>query len=182
MKLSQAIGLCLYFYGIMSFVSAAQSSQRDASLLDMYTAQCIIKNMHDEIQSCDEDFVVEIMVILVGTYEKIVGATVSYCLMMHNPVLQEDLHDEVARILAQDIIKILSILLRQFVSFITDKKITLKEKLYYCALIGTAIIIIKLGVDQLPKSLKKKDNNKDNQSDDLPAESGYVSGKFAHYR
>ena len=183
MKLSQTSRM--FFLCFLGFNVGLQALQQDQLLLDMYTTQQIIKNIHAEIgghqdEQIDHDVVNEVMLILIGTYEKVVGITVTYCLMMHNPMLQYDLRDEIAKIIAQDAIKIISILIKQCTYFIFNKKMNLKEKLWYCGLIASIIVIIKLGLDQIPLSIQQE--NSDKNLINLDKESGYVSDKFSIYR
>jgi hypothetical protein len=124
-----------------------------------------------------EDFVVEMVTILMGTYEKMIGLTVSYCLMMHNPLMQQKIKDEIAALLAQDTITIMSILSKQAIYYMFDKKVTVQKKLWYCSAIISMIIIMKCGIDQIPVSIKpQKDQKEDGDK------TSYLKDKFALYR
>lgn len=174
-------------FAIVSFWSMvyANRSEHEQFLLDIYISEKIIKKVHDDIVDLfdrDEDqvqekFVVEIVAILMSTYEKMIGLTVSHCLMMHNPLMQQKIKDEIATLLAQDTIKITSILSKQAIYYMFDEKVTLKEKLWYCGAIISMIIIMKCGIDQIPVSIKSQKDQQENVD-----RTSYLTNKFALYR
>ena len=135
MKLSQALGFFLYLCGITTISTSnfvAQELQDKRYLSDFYTASKIIDNLRIEMQDyqvkeeicADRDWIVEITVILIEMYEKIVAATATYFLMMHNPYLQQNLQDEVARIITRDLVKIFAILGKELTYFIFNHEMT----------------------------------------------------------
>ena len=133
---------------------------------------------------------IEIIAILVGTYEKIVGTTVTYYLMMNMPG-QQNIQYSIAVIIAQDAVKILNILSKRLLSFICSQKMTWQQKAWYCTWVAAVIILIKLGIDQIPqpeKSDKKEcfpplmpvQNSNSHQIQE--PESGFLQGKFNNWR
>jgi hypothetical protein len=183
MKLWQVARLSIYFYGVI-WCGQLLSCDQNNILQEIYAAENVIKkigiDLNDYQEQQDHSFIVDITVIFIEMYEKIVGVTVTYCLMMHNPVLQQNLHDEVGRIIAQDMIKVFAILAKQCVYFILNKKMSLQEKIWHCGLVVSIIILIKLGIDQIPQSIKPK--NRDENNNYNLQESGYVTGKFENYK
>lgn len=175
-------------FAIVSFWSVvyANRSEHEQFLLDIYISEKIIKQVHDDMvnlfdrddeDQVQEEFVVEIVSILMGTYEKMIGLSVSYCLMMHNPLMQQKIKDEIATLLAQDTIKILAMLSKQAIYYMCDEKVTLKEKLWYCGAIISMIIIMKCGIDQIPVSMKSQKDQQENVD-----RTSYLTDKFALYR
>jgi|GEM_PF-1441807 len=138
-----------------------QEGISDIDILDMYTTLRVIRGVHDDVQdqlSHDDqleqsDFIVDIMIVLVGMYEKIVGATATYYLMAYLPV-QQSLHEIVGKIIANGVIEIMSILSRQLIRYIFNQDMTLREKIWYCAWAISIIGLIKVGIDQIPQSIK----------------------------
>lgn len=183
MKLWQVAHLSIYFYSIIYF-GQLLSYEHDYILREIYSAEDVIQRIRIDLDSYqaeeEHNFIVDITVVFIEMYEKIVGVTVTYCLMMHNPVLQQNLHDEVAKIIAQDMIKVFAILAKQLVYFVLNAKMSLQEKIFYCGLIASIIILIKLGIDQIPQSIKPK--NRDENNNYNLQESGYVTGKFDYYK
>ncbi len=173
-------------YGIfvalgLGFSLHALEVNNNECLFNMDVVSHVIGGMRIDLESYEQDFsdrdcIVEISIILVEMYEKIVSATVTYFLMMHNPMLQQNLHDEVAKIIARDMIKIFAILGKEFIFFIFNKKMTVQEKLARCCAIGAVIIVLKIGIDQFPL---KKDVIKEIIIDD---KSAYLSDKYNLYR
>jgi hypothetical protein len=106
----------------------------------------------------DQDFVMEIMEILISMYEKIVSASVSYYILMDLP-RQEKLQNIVARIIAQDTLKIINILNKKIINYLFNKDMTWERKILYCAFIGVIIMIIKLGIDRIAQNIQAEKNN-----------------------
>ena len=190
MKLSQTSGIYFYFYTLVMICGwnvPMQASQDNRCLSYLQTTQNAINNLRIDLEGYeygqdipDRDFIVEITVILIEMYEKIVSATVVYILMMHNPMLQQNLRDEVARIIARDMVKIFAILSRELTCFIFSQKMNVQEKIARCCVIAAIIVIIKLGIDQI--SFENKQNNITNNYVFSKEESGYLSDKFGAYR
>ena len=177
MKQLIIFSVSFYLYIAMYFIEtpmimAAPCSQmtmvsralQDKTLLDIYTTLRIIKQIHrdtenqyellpEEDQDIQQDFMVDIMIVLVGTYEKIIGTTVTYYLTM-NMAIQQDLQSSVAIIIAEDMAKIFNIISKKLVFFIFNQRMTWQQKLWYCTWTLTVIGIIKLGIDQIPKIIK----------------------------
>ena len=145
--MKQSIQLSLYFYIsiVMLFTEAImyaqdynvvslriQEQKQEQQLLDIFTTLRIINKIHKDIednsdqlsledQALQEDCMIEIIAILVGTYEKIVGTTVTYYLMMNMPA-QQNIQHTIGIIIAQDTIKILNILSKRLLLFIYSQK------------------------------------------------------------
>ncbi len=181
MKLIQVIFVMISVWHVVY----ATRSEHEQFLLDIYTSKKIIKQMHDEVVDLSshddsqkqEEFVIEILTILMSTYEKMIGLTVSYYLMMHNPYMQQKIKDEIATMLSQDVIKILSIVSKQALYYMFDEDVTLQEKLWYCGAIISMIIVMKLGIDQIPPSMKLQKNQQEHVD-----KTSYLTDKFALYR
>ncbi len=139
-----------------------------------------IENLHEqqsqEDQIVQQDCVTDIMIILIGTYEKMIGATVTYYLMMNLPI-QQNLHQTIAIILADDIIKIINILGKQLLQFIFNHQISWQKKVWYCAWIVSIIAVIKIGIDQIPQSIQPQQFNIINDD-----KSSYLKDKFSNYK
>src|SRR3989339_1038483 len=217
--MKQSIRLSLYFYLfiVMFFTQTIacdqiykeiplqiQDQKNDQQLLDIYTTLRIIKKIHKDLedyssdalpledQTFQEDCMIEIIAILVGTYEKIVGATVTYYLMINMPG-QQNIQHTIAIIIAQDAIKILNILSKRLLSCIYSQKMTWQQKAWHCTWVVGVIILIKLGIDQIPQPYKSdKSDKKENiplqvsvQNSDShkiqEAESGFLQGKFNNW-
>ncbi len=194
--MNQSIVLHLFFYlYIMGSVHCLQATTfqkhiNNEDLRDVYTTLHTIKKIHQDIENqhnesseedqiIQHDCIVEIMIVLIGTYEKIVGATVTYYLMMNMPI-QQNLHQTIAIIIAEDIIKILRILGNQLIHFIFNRHMTIQEKIWYCTWIVGMIVGIKMCIDTIPQSIKPQPEahvtiNNSN-------ESGYLSDKFSNYK
>ena len=167
----------------------------DQNVLDTYTTLRTIKRIHRDVQDQydqrpednhqQQDFMIDIMVLLVSMYEKIVAATVTHYLMLHVPG-QEDLQITVARIIAQDTVKIIAILGKQLMYFIFSQQMTWQEKLWYCGWVVTVIVIIKLGIDQISKSEKQKSSTPPLQKVSIPEsiqeEQSHLSQQFGNYK
>lgn len=133
----------------------------DLEILDVYTTLRVVRDVHDDVQSQlsqnnqlgQHDFIVDIMAVCVGMYEKIVGATVTYYLMAYLP-MHQNLHDIVGKIIAEGIIEITSILSRQLIHYIFNQNMTLREKIWYCGCAISIIGLIKIGIDQIPQIMK----------------------------
>ena len=210
--LSLSFYLCMTMYFLATtlhleaFYSAQEQSQ-DRILLDMYTTLRVIKKIHRDVENqCEQftqddeylqdehpqqDFMIDIMIVLVGTYEKIVSATVNYYIMMHTP-MQQDLQNNVAMIIAEDVVKIFNILGRRLIVFLIDHKMTWQKKIWYCMSIASVIIMIKIGIDQIPKIVKidKPESSSPyifpRENDNLykisEPESGYLKDQFNYWK
>ena len=99
-----------------------------------------------------------LFVIFIEMYQKIVEATVAYYLMP-NTSIHHNLHDIIIKIIADYVIKLTSILSSKLIDFIFDHKISWQEKVAYCGWILSMMIIIKLGIEQLPKDNNIAKNN-----------------------
>ena len=201
--------LSFYFYIVICFAGSFLDLKafgstipyqhlNDQQLLDTYTTLKVIKRIQIDVQnkyddqiqednqSPQPDFMIDVMVVLFGTYEKIVGATVTHYVMINMP-MQQNLQSTVARIIAEDLIKIISILGKQLMNFIFSKQMTLQEKIWHCAWVFSVIIMIKIGIDQLPVSTKPQQpfyNSLHNGSDSQRIqgeESVYLTGKFGNW-
>ncbi|MBV8660817.1 MAG: hypothetical protein JO129_01565 [Candidatus Dependentiae bacterium] len=175
-QLSLSFYLYITIYFIGSFINlealeyiSMQKRCLDKDLLEMFTTLRVIKKIHKDLQDqyhelqnsdyeqqkeCEkeEDFIVDIMIILTGTYEKIIGVTVTYYLTLNTPI-QQNLHNSIAQILAEDSIKIISILGKKLMYFVFNLHLSWQEKLWYCACVISIITIIKLGIDQIPQQI-----------------------------
>ena len=163
--------LSFYFYVILCFAGSfidldalnftiAPGEVREAEILNMYTTLRVIRMVHDDthdqlLQEVDHqpDFIVDVMTVFVGVYEKIVGATVTYYLIPHLS-MKQNLHDIVGRIIADGVIEIASILSRQLIYYISNQSMTLREKIWYCAWAISIIALIKVGIDQIPQFIQ----------------------------
>lgn len=201
-SLSFYLYIATCFFGLTIFLEASYDAHhilsQDQTLSNVHTTLRVIKQVHRDIEDLHEqsiqdnqfpehDFLIDIMIVLVGTYEKMVGATVTYYLMINMPI-QYNLQDAVARIIAEDIIKIMSILGKRFIHFIFDRHMTWKEKLWYCAWIISVITLIKIGIDQIPQPVQPQPtlynlpneimNLQKNEED----KSGYLKEKFNDWK
>jgi hypothetical protein len=129
-------------------------SPYDKDILEIYTAlkvQCDLEEDFDQLEDDEEpiqqDFIIDIIVVLVGMYEKIVASTVTHYLLINLPG-QEKLQNIVTKIIAEDIVKIISILCQRVLHFIYSHRMTWKEKLSYCIWVASIIVMIKLSIDQ----------------------------------
>lgn len=133
---------------------------------DSYTKIKVMKQFHralddqfdqelqeDEVER--HDYMIDVITILAGTYKKIVAATVIHYLLVHVPE-QKNLHEIVAQIIADDTIKIIDILFKEFLYVITHYKMTWREKMWYCTCFVSLIIMIKLEIDQIPEIAEEK--------------------------
>lgn len=137
-------------------------------------------NNNEPHEDCnaEKDTIVEIMIILTGTYEKIINATVTYYIMIHMP-MQQDLHTTVALILAEDMAKIVTVLCKRLLEFGLHPSLTWKHKAWYCVWIISMIGIIKLGIDQIPKVIPDiSPESLTNQEE----EGAYLKEKFSNYK
>lgn len=176
--------------------SLKKQADFDAYLLDLYTTLSLVKNMHKKIDAYEQqdDFlenipthtpdthdeenqqsmIMAIMVILSDTYQKIIKATVAYY-VMSNTTIHYDLHTVVAKILAEDSIKIFGILGQGFTRFMLSHTMTWKEKIWYCVSIMVIIVGIKLAIDGLPQKYTYYDFYKNDNKN------SYVEDKFCDY-
>jgi len=99
----------------------------------------------DIVDECQDDILIEIMAILLGMYEKIVGATVTYLVMSHTP-MQENLHVMIAKIISDDALRIFNIIGKKYIEFVLNKKISLQDKIIYCMSLACCIVFIKMGL------------------------------------
>ncbi len=179
--MKQKIMFCLFFYIHINMLFAesiiqvpypiskiTQNQTNDTYILDVYTTLRVIKKMHRDVESefdqlssedksLEQDYMFEIITILMGTYEKIVNATVTHYLMVNIPP-QQNLQNTIGIIVAEDIFKIMNILGRRVLSFICDEKMNWQQKIWHCTWITGIIIIMKLSIDQIPKPEKQNDN------------------------
>lgn len=207
LSLSFYLCMTMYFLGTTSFLEAFYSPReqsQDQAILHMYTTLRVIKKIHRDVENeynqlsqdgnefsqddeQQQDFMIDIMIVLVGTYEKIVGATVTYYVMMNTP-FQQDLQNSVAIIIAKDAVEIFNILGRQLITFIMNHKMTWQKKLWYCMWTISIIAMIKLGIDQIPKTVKPElstyvfppENN--NLEKIQGPESAYLKEKFNNWK
>jgi hypothetical protein len=199
-SLSFYLYIAIYFVAVPIDLQASfpfltgQEQLEDQAMHDIYTTLRMIKDMHRDVehqqdelpqeeQIAQQDFILDIMVVLVGTYEKIVGATVTYYLMMNMPT-----HDTVAIIIAEDIIKIINILGKRLIYFIFNRQMTWQEKVWYCAWVISVIAIIKISIDQIPQSVKPQQSAYDLPVQDVDLnkisddKSAYIKDKFSNYK
>lgn len=106
----------------------------------------------DDVHEFGSDIVIEVVLICVEMYEKIIEATVTYYLLINVPG-QQNLHDVIVRIIVNHVIKIINILYRQFMHFIFDHELTWKEKVMHCTWILGFIFVIKISLEKLPKTI-----------------------------
>jgi hypothetical protein len=189
--MKQPIIISLHFYCILvmfftlttfflqgySCIDAQQ--KKDQEIANIYTTLRVIQKIHRDVEdhydqlppedmAMQQDCMIEIISILVETYEKIVGTTVTYYLMMNMP-MQQNLQQAIAVIIAQDTLKILHVLGKRLLQFITSQNMTWQQKAWYCTWVAGIIIIIKLGIDQLPQIEKKeKDSSQEKNSSATP--------------
>ena len=145
--------------------------QQDNLLIHVDKIQQIFKDNYDNKDVCKKDTITSILFVLTGTYEKIVQSTVAYFLMYHNPVMQQNLRDQITYIIVQDVMKIVSILVQDGFDFINTQEISTSEKIAYCSAILIMIAGMKLGIDKLQVSMVE---NKKDQTE----ETSYVIEKF----
>ena len=189
--MKQRIMLSLHFYYtlVMLFTgtscmlqgsySITQGQKKDQEFVNIYTTLRIIQKIHRDVEdhydqlpaedmAMQQDCMIEIIAILVETYEKIVGTTATYYLMMNMP-MQQNLQEAIAVIIAQDTLKILHVLGKRLLQFITSQNMTWQQKAWYCTWVAGIIIIIKLGIDQLPQPEKKeKEGAQEKNSSEVP--------------
>ena len=96
----------------------------------------------------------EILVVLIGTYQKIITATVTYYLFVDVPV-SYNLNQAIALIIVEDCIKIIKIIKSGLMQSMEASTTNLKSKMLYCLGIGVAVIIIKFGIDKISSQDKK---------------------------
>ncbi len=161
--------LSFYFYIVICFAGALLQGQApeslimqkqisDQKILQMYTTLRVITRIHRDIadqnnledQFEKHDFLIEIMAILMETYQKIIAATVTHYLMIHTP-MQQDLQTTIIRIIAGDMIQVFAILGKHLLHFVVSDAVTLQQKLFYCIWFTCIIAMIRIGVDQIPK-------------------------------
>ena len=106
----------------------------------------------DDAHELRSDIVMEVVLICVEMYEKIIEATVTYYLLINIPG-QQNIHDVIARIIVSHVLKIINILYRQFMHFIFDHELTWKEKVMHCTWILGFIFVIKISLEKLPKTI-----------------------------
>ncbi|MDP3787721.1 MAG: hypothetical protein Q8Q60_00205 [Candidatus Chromulinivorax sp.] len=203
MKQSMIVSLYFYFYLTISFAVTTisldatlsnftlQEQTQNRNLIDVYTTLHTIKKIHRDIENfhdqlpeedqiIQQDCMTDIMIVLIGTYEKIIGATVTYYLMINVPI-QQNLHQTIGMILAEDTVKIINILGKQFIHFMFNHHMTWQKKAWYCAWIISILVMIKIGIDQIPQSIKPQQQDIDFNliNDD---KSSYLKDKFSNYR
>ena len=186
MKSLQASRIFFYgfVFGLFLCVDFSALSSHSA-MYDFYRSQATIKKLSDDVSSIEnedvKDCVDKILLILVDTYEKIVGATVLYYLMMHDPCAQKDIHSEIAKIMHDATLKILTILKKELLFFVFDKKISLQKKCKACLVIVSIILLMKLGINNFC-IISNQEKNKEGLDVDMSQESIYLSDKFSNYR
>ena len=142
---------------------------------DVKVALHILQDLRHEFEHfpTDEshsDLIIHIAVnAFVEMYQKIVEATVTYYLMPNMPAKQ-NLHDIIIRIIADDTIRLIALLCRELIHFIFDHQMSWQEKAYHCAWVISVILIIKMGVENLPKSINPTGMIQDNgnKNDEKP--------------
>lgn len=153
----------IFFYFYFFFSVHALSCLEDSDIIalpefeDIQITLVAIRDMQnefeDEMQVFRSDVVVEIVLICIEMYEKIVEATVAHCLLIHVPG-QQSIHDVIARIIVSHVLKIINILYREFMNYLFNHELTWKEKMIHCAWILGFIFVIKIGLEKLPKTTK----------------------------
>ena len=174
-----------------SKTSMYQNNNDQSSLLRICATLQRIKDLRDEFDDIEypededkrPDFMIEIMNILSGTYEKIIGATVTYYLMI-NLAGQNNLHETVAKIMTEDAIKILGILTQEYGYFLSSQTMSLRQKIWYCTCSWLLIMACKMAIDQIPQVTINNSPALDFSLDDAEkntAKSSYVRDKFHKY-
>ena len=184
--MKQSIMLSLHFYCIFVMLFTAVPCMLDASysvtwqqkkdqeFADIYTTLRVIQKIHRDVEdhydqlppedmAMQQDCMIEIITILIETYKKIVGTTVTYYLMMNTP-MQQNLQQSIGLIIAEDTLKILHVLGNRLLQFITSQNMTWQQKAWYCTWVAGIIIIMKLGIDQLPQPEKKDKDSAEEKS------------------
>lgn len=160
----------------------------DQSLLKMYTTiqhHRTEKHDIDDIESDQYDiawhnqsFINKIITVLLGMYEKIIGATVTYYLCS-NLEYQPNLHEKIAHIIAKDSIKIIGIIGNECIYFFTDDSLSNRRKVVLCCCAISCMIGIKLFIDH---HIPYTHTPQDAQHESAAQESSYVSDKFDHWK
>ncbi|MBP6869876.1 hypothetical protein KBC04_03275 [Candidatus Babeliales bacterium] len=145
--------LLFYFFISMyltSIFTVIQGADVFITLKALKKAQKDIEHQLEESEDTKEqDALYEIITILVGTYQKIVTATVTYYLTQGLPG-QQNLHQVTATIVTQDLMEILNVLGKKFISIIKENDLSWKQKACYCAGVAIAIYLVKLKIDAIP--------------------------------
>jgi len=150
----------IFIFFVTSFASAVDQTHADIlnapELIDIRLTLTALKDIQHELEDdpseLESDVIIEIILVCVEMYEKIVEVTVTHSLMV-NVAGQQNLHDAIVRIIVLHVIKIINILYHEFLQFVFNHKITWKEKIAHSLWIFGVILIIKTGIEKLPKSI-----------------------------
>jgi len=130
----------------------------DQKAQNIVTQLCDVYHKIDDLQQQEYqlDITVEVIIMFIEMYQKIVEATVAYYLMPNSQV-QYNLHDIIMQIITEHTIKIISFLGQKFIEFICNRQMSWQEKISYCACILSMIYIIKIGIEKLSISIKPEE-------------------------
>jgi len=189
-------------------VEICEESFEDECIFEIYTTLRIIDQMRYNIEEYDQnvfyspvntdnnhqDFMVEIIGLLLAMYGKIIEATVTHYLIGELP-LDKNGYEAIIKIIATDSIVIMQVTGKHLFLFLSDSNISWQEKVYRCAFVFGIVLIIKVGMDSMPDMIKKyvkpsdikpRDNqnnvNVTFESNIVPEDSGSFSNLFGVYR
>jgi len=155
----------IFFYFYFFFSVHALSCLEDSEIIalpefeDIQITLGTIRNIQyefefeDSVHEIKSDVMMEVILICVEMYEKIIEATVTYYLLINVPGKQ-NIHDVIIKIIVNHVLKIINILYREFMHYLFNHELTWKEKMIHCAWILGFVFVIKMGLEKLPKTTK----------------------------
>lgn len=127
--------------------------QNHREIKNIITTLRVIHNLQDEVENVSHWFASEILmrvvVDLIEMYKKIFEITVMYYISP-GYISQKDFYNKVAKIISNDIGKIINYLCKEFVDSIFNEELTWQERICQSASILSIILIIKTSIDEMP--------------------------------
>lgn len=149
MKQSYAVNLFFgFFLMIYSLdISSKYTMDFDSFLFTKKYYQVFNKQYYDddydeEDINVSDDCLDQVFAVLVSLYRKIVTAVISHYIMV-SIVPEYDLEEKIARIIIDDVAKIMKIIGRKIITSTAHPQVSVKKKIYYMVILVSAIIVIR---------------------------------------